>query len=146
LILPGLELRPFGRPPCGHILPTTNVCYSAELARGRSDSMSVKSLILSRDWNVTTHAYGLVIGFIAHLCTQLVTTNSASSYSVTAALHYSTYYVFSADQWLLGSGFQRQMFPFLWVPELSPCLRYQLPTAAVLQLTRSSTNSLTPFH
>jgi hypothetical protein len=30
---------------------------------------------------------------------------------------------------LLGSGFQRRMFPFLWVPELFPCLSYQVLTA-----------------
>jgi hypothetical protein len=31
------------------------------------------------------------------------------------------------QQWpLLGSGFQQRTFPFLWVPELPPCLSYQL--------------------
>jgi hypothetical protein len=53
-----------------------------------------------------------------------------------------------------GNCFQRRMFPFLWVPELSPCLRYRLltatahkdRTAAVLQLTHSLANQLTPVH
>jgi hypothetical protein len=31
---------------------------------------------------------------------------------------------------LLGSGFQRRTFIFLWVPEWSPGLSYQLLTAA----------------
>jgi hypothetical protein len=32
-------------------------------------------------------------------------------------------------QSLLLNGFQRRKFPFLWVPELSPCLSYQFLTA-----------------
>jgi hypothetical protein len=30
---------------------------------------------------------------------------------------------------LPGNGFQRRMIPLLWVPELFPCLSYQLLTA-----------------
>jgi hypothetical protein len=48
------------------------------------------------------------------------------------------------------NGFQRRTFPLLWVPELSPCLSYQLLIAtaykdwisAVLSLTHSPTNSI----
>jgi hypothetical protein len=47
-----------------------------------------------------------------------------------------------------GNGFQRRTFPFLWVPELSKCLSYQLLTAtahnswtpAVISLTHSRTH------
>jgi hypothetical protein len=49
------------------------------------------------------------------------------------------------------NGLQRRIFPLLWVPELSPCLSYQLLTAtarndwtAVLKLTNSPTNSSLP--
>jgi hypothetical protein len=46
-----------------------------------------------------------------------------------------------------GNGFQRQMYPSLWVPELSQCLSYQLLTAtahndrtpAVLSVTHQRT-------
>jgi hypothetical protein len=36
---------------------------------------------------------------------------------------------------LLGSGFQRRTFPFLWVPEISPCVSYQLLQLATDQLS-----------
>jgi hypothetical protein len=38
---------------------------------------------------------------------------------------------------LLRSGFHRRKFPFLWVPELSPCISYQLQAA-------TAHNNLTP--
>jgi hypothetical protein len=62
----------------------------------------------------------------------------------------------TSSQPLLGSGFGRRNFPFLWLPELSPCLSYQLLnnnghndlTPAVLWLAHSPTNLLhsTPLH
>jgi hypothetical protein len=50
-------------------------------------------------------------------------------------------------QSLLSNGFQWQKFPLLWVPELSPCLSYQLLTAkhlitTELQFSNSLTNQL----
>jgi hypothetical protein len=48
---------------------------------------------------------------------------------------------------LLGSGFQRRIFPALWVPEITPCHSYQLLTAtahkdSTAAFTHSPTNSL----
>jgi hypothetical protein len=56
--------------------------------------------------------FGLMIRFIGLFDTQLVT---ALQITVTHRLAFSVT-VFTV---LLDSGFQRQMFPFLWVPEVS---------------------------
>jgi hypothetical protein len=61
--------------------------------------------------------FGLVIEFIRFFDTQLVTTRYRSR------LH--TQYVLSHGlRQSSGNGFQRRMFPFLWVPELSKCLKH----------------------
>jgi hypothetical protein len=62
-------------------------------------------------------------------------------------VHYYTHtsvhsHVFIA---LVGSGFQRRTFPFLSVPELSPCLSYQLLTANSSQRLNPS-SSLTDYN
>jgi hypothetical protein len=48
---------------------------------------------------------------------------------------------------LLGGGFQRRMFPLLWVPELSPASatsfsQQQLTTTELQQFSNSLTNQL----
>jgi hypothetical protein len=97
---------------------------------------------------------GLVIEFFAHL--QIVTTSNSSATTnshtqqFTRARTKSSQSALSSPV-LSGSGFQRRTFPFLWVPELSPCLSYQRLTAkahndwtAVLYLTNSPINSSLP--
>jgi hypothetical protein len=57
-------------------------------------------------------------------------------------------------QSLPGDGFQRRALPLLWVPELSPCLSYQLLTATahndwtatVLWLTAHQPTHFTPLY
>jgi hypothetical protein len=83
--------------------------------------------ILSRV-GVAIDGFGLVIGFIGHFNTQLVTT----LYKSPSHKGYC-----SQSRSVLGSGFQRRTFHFLWVPELSPCLSYQL-----LQLSTACRHSL----
>jgi hypothetical protein len=78
--------------------------------------------ILSHD-RVTIDGVWIVIGFIEH-CSA-----NANSHS---QIHYSTYFSLLSLLCLhqfSGNGFQRRTFPFLWVPELSPCLSYQFLTA-----------------
>jgi hypothetical protein len=65
--------------------------------------------------------------------TQLVTTNN---YDSLTELHIPNISVTTAKTKfsqsslpLLGSGFQRRTFPFLWVSEMFPCLSYQLVTS-----------------
>jgi hypothetical protein len=73
-------------------------------------------------WSVMTR-FGLVIRFIEHLYIQFITT---SNYSATANLHsaiqFSTHLILLSLPCLkqfYGNDFQWQMFPFLWVLELS---------------------------
>jgi hypothetical protein len=80
--------------------------------------------------------FGLVIGFTEHLYTQLVTISNCSVIANShPAIHYSTNISLLGLLGLQVSGnsFQQQRFLFLWVPELSPCLSYQLPTATGLK-------------
>jgi hypothetical protein len=60
----------------------------------------------------------------------------------------------TSSRLLFGSGFQRRTFPFLWVPDLSPCLSYQLLTATpqndwtptALRLTSNQLNHFTSLY
>jgi hypothetical protein len=70
--------------------------------------------------------FGLLIGFIEHL--QIVTTNK---YGGSLQHTLGIYSLLCLQQSLPGNGFQRWTFPLLWVPELSPCLSYQVLTATV---------------
>jgi hypothetical protein len=84
------------------------------------------------DWLYT--GVGLVTEFIGHFDSQFVTTFYNQCYMHTNILSHG----------LLQSscnGFQRQIFPFLWVPELSPCLSKSnslLPAVSILNWTLDS--------
>jgi hypothetical protein len=73
----------------------------------------------------------MVLGFAEHL--QIVTTSNysaiANSYTPLSLQHVLSLLSLLCLQQYSGNGFQRRTFPFLWVPELSPCLIYQLLTA-----------------
>jgi hypothetical protein len=77
--------------------------------------------------------FGMVILFIELL--QNVTTSNysdiANSYILYNSLQHALrlFSLLCLHQSLSGNGFQRRTFPLLWVPELSPCLSYQLLTA-----------------
>jgi hypothetical protein len=79
--------------------------------------------------------FGLVIGFIGlfdttHDYILLFTdthTHTHTHKHTNTQTHTHTHV--TSTLLVLGSGFQRRTFPFLWVPELSPCHCYQLPTA-----------------
>jgi hypothetical protein len=50
-----------------------------------------------------------------------------------SAIHYSKHLSLPClHHSLSGNGFQLRTIPFLWVPELSPCLSYQLVTATTV--------------
>jgi hypothetical protein len=92
--------------------------------------------------------FGLVIGFTEHF--QIVTTSKCSAVTNTHTLYNSLQHTLSLfsllclHQSLFSNGFQWQNFPLLWVPELSPCLSYQLLTAKHLVTTELLfSNSLT---
>jgi hypothetical protein len=95
----------------------------------------------SKDLNIVTcicisaivAGFGLIIGFIEHLYTQLVTT---SNFSAIANPHSAIQYSTNVSLLSLlyphqssGNGYQRRTLLFLWVLELSPCLSYQFLTA-----------------
>jgi hypothetical protein len=71
--------------------------------------------------------FGLVSGFTGLL--QNVTTGNYSAISNSHALQFTIAHAKSFQSTVSGNGFQWQMFPLLWVPELPPCLSYQLLAA-----------------
>jgi hypothetical protein len=67
--------------------------------------------------------FGLVTGFIGLL--QLVTTRTIWIYRVYNSLwHALSLLCQLCLPYSSGNGFHQRMFPFLWIPELSPCLRH----------------------
>jgi hypothetical protein len=68
--------------------------------------------------------FGLVIEFIYRL--QIITTNNYSNIANSLQHALSLFSLLCLHQSLPRNGFQQQTFPLLWVPELSPCLSYQL--------------------
>jgi hypothetical protein len=77
--------------------------------------------------------FGLIIGFTEHLHIQLVTTSKYNNIpNSDPAFHYSTHLSLLSLMCLhqfYGNGLQWRTFPFLWVPELFPCLSQQFLTA-----------------
>jgi hypothetical protein len=67
---------------------------------------------------------GLVTRFIGLFCIQRMTILNNSPLHTYTIVHS---HIFTAVARLLLPGFQRQTFPILWVPELSPCLSYSNP-------------------
>jgi hypothetical protein len=62
-----------------------------------------------------TTGFGLVIEFIGLF-------DTASDYALQITVTHRLVFSVTSSLQLLGSGFQRRKFPFLWVPELSPAL------------------------
>jgi hypothetical protein len=127
--------------------------------------------ILSRDWVWLYTGLGFMTGsvelwynarlhFTVHTHTHThkhththTHTNTQTNTNTNTHTHTHTHTLLStvtSSLPFVSSGFQRRTFPFLWVPELSLCLSYQLLIAtahkdwiaAVLSLTRPLTNSL----
>jgi hypothetical protein len=70
--------------------------------------------------------FGLVTRYTGHL---QITTTSNNNRSWIYIVYNSLWHVLSLLSLLYlhqssGHGFQQQMLPFLWVPELSPCLSH----------------------
>jgi hypothetical protein len=95
--------------------------------------------------------FGLIIGFIEHLQIELQVTIALSLIHTLCSSLQDVLNPFSLlyrHRMPPGNGFQRRTFLLLRVPELSPCLSYQLLTAtahngwtAVLWLTQQPTHS-----
>jgi hypothetical protein len=86
-----------------------------------SDSSGAKLLNLFHIFTIFSD-YGRVIGFIELL-------DTARDYTLEIIITYTLLTTDTSPLPLFGNGFQRRTFHFLWVPELSLCLSYQLLTA-----------------
>jgi hypothetical protein len=100
--------------------------------------------------------FGMVIRVIELL--EVVTTSNYSAIANSPTQQFTTPCTKSSQLLCLhqssGNGFQRRTFPLLWVPEVSPCIRYRLltatahndRTAAALLTDWLLTNQLTSLH
>jgi hypothetical protein len=79
--------------------------------------------ILSHVWSDYWRIFLLMIEFIG-----LSRHSPWLHFTIHCHTHTRTRSIVTSSVPLLGSSFQRRTFPFLWVPELSPCLSYQLLT------------------